>query len=139
MLEQRLVETANQSKENQLEQSADLNSTKTLVFGSSTLENSTQAEEFLERTKTAEDFIKVFEGVFENSDELVQLIKQVYQLGNNAQKVYIGKTLEKSRHVRQGLFLEHVNRMIVLLTLVIHEVLVVFRKARINPSVSFLL
>lgn len=77
-------------------------------------------EDFLERAKTADDFIETFEKVFKGADEIVQLVKHLDKTESAVHNGYIIRALEKSRMMRQ----------------VIHDVLAVFRKARINPSVS---
>lgn len=78
--------------------------------------------ELIEKAKTAEDFIEIFEKVFHNSDEMVQLIKRIGKASTESQRqIYTTQVLEKSRTLRE----------------IINEVLIIFRKARINPSVSF--
>jgi hypothetical protein len=108
-------------KENEPEVKGCFGINNELVFPSSVLEPQTDVSaSFPQKAKTVEDFIHVFDQIFHTSDEIVQLIKHLGQWNQDAQKVYLVKTLEKSRHLRQ----------------VLNDVLVIFRKARINPTAS---
>lgn len=77
-------------------------------------------EEFVEKAKTADDFIAMFNKVFKGADEIVQLIKHLGQTESTVKNAYAVRALEKSRTMRQ----------------VMYDVLEVFRKAKVNPSVS---
>lgn len=108
-------------KENEPEVKSCFDTAKNIVIASSIIESQTEiSASFPQKAKTVEDFIHVFEKVFNSSDELVQLIKHLGQWNQEAQKVYVVKALEKSRHLR----------------LVLNDVLVIFRKARMNPTVN---
>lgn len=78
---------------------------------------SVTADEIIEKTKTANDFIEIFEKVFKSADEVVQIIKLVEKTTPRENSTV--RALEKSRFMRQ----------------MIYDMLVVFKKAKLNPTV----
>jgi len=112
------AEMADQVKENYVELPQQPES-PIFLHNSSMRSNITQHDEFMRKAKTADDFIETFEKVFKSSDEVIQLLKHINPSEKDVQPIYVAQALEKARLLRQ----------------ILNEVLMVFRKARINPAV----
>lgn len=116
-LEQRINDAHVKSAEN-LEED---NPTLEVHLSGSSMRRST-ADESIEVPATADRFIEIFEGMFKDADDIVQIIKHVSKTETRARPEYEAKALEKARTMRQ----------------LIHSMLQIFRKARINPSVIWI-